>query len=643
MERESFENREIAELLNREFVPIKVDREERPDVDELYMNAVQMMTGRGGWPLSVFLTPDLKPFFGGTYFPPEDRFGLPGFKTVLTRVAELWRHQRGSAANTADAVTKSLREQARPEAEGNEAIGRELFDKAVQGLTAAFDESWGGFGGAPKFPPSGTLAVLLRRHVRVRDERILRMATHTLDRMAYGGIYDQLGGGFHRYSVDEKWLVPHFEKMLYDNALLSRVYLEAYQLLKNPLYRRIASETLDYVLREMTDEAGGFHSALDADSEGEEGKYYVWTRAGLDEALPSEAAELAADYYGVTSRGNFDGRNILHVPVSPADVARRRGLSPDALDRRLAGVRAGLLAARQERVPPAKDDKVLSSWNGLMISSLSLGCQVLGDERFLDAAERAGAFLLEHMFREGELLHSYRRGQGKISGFLEDYGFVVNALVDLYEASFNVEWLAAADRLSAGMVDLFWDDDRAGFYTTSARHKHLLTRTKSYTDGSVPSGNSVAALALLKLGRLTDNRSYLTKAEGILNAAAPLVARYPRAFTHLLCALDFQLSPPMEIVVAGERDAADTRQLLATVRSRFLPNKVLALRDSAGEGSATLKFSLPLLEGRTMVGGAAVVGCACRKPMTNAANLASLLAVWGEQADEGFSRGRSDD
>ena len=632
MERESFEDEAVAAVLNRDFVAIKVDREERPDLDEIYMRAVQMMTGRGGWPLSVFLTPDLKPFFGGTYFPPESRYGMPGFGSVLERVASIWRDRRGDVLGTADQLTEALRQRTDGASHPAPEIGRELVADAVRALTRSFDARWGGFGGSPKFPPSGAISLLLREVAREGDDSLLGMATHTLDRMAYGGLYDQVGGGFHRYSVDEKWLVPHFEKMLYDNALLSRAYLEAYQLTKKPLYRRIAAETLDFVLREMTDEQGGFHSTLDADSEGEEGKFYIWTPQELKSALSPADAELAVDYYGVTRGGNFEGRNILHVPVPLAEFAKRSGSTEEEVAARLAGVRKELLAARQSRVRPAKDDKILASWNGLMISSMSQAARVLGERRFLDAAERAGRFILDHMMADGDLNHSIRLGRGKRGGYLDDYAFVANGFIDLYNASLDDRWLASADALAERMVALFRDDTGQGFAFTSSGHNDLLTRTKSFTDGAMPSGNSVAAAALLRLARLTDNRGYTAEVQGIFAAAASAAGRHPEAFTALLCALDFHLAPPREVVIAGKPGAQDTARLLEAVSSVFLPNVVFAFGSTAGPASRAQTFAMPLLEGKIPLGGAAAAyvceDFACRKPMTDADDLASLLAEW---------------
>ena len=555
MERESFESREVAAILNTEFVSIKVDREERPDVDRIYMTAVQMMTGSGGLPLSVFLTPDLKPFFGGTYFPPEDRFGRPGFKSLLTQITGLWRDQRAEitkrAAHAAEAIslhldgmpagTAAVALETAPDAVADNARAR--ISDAVEALVYSYDQKWGGFGSQPKFPPSGTLGLLMRRYVRRGDEKLLRMVTHTLDRMAYGGMYDQIGGGFHRYSVDRKWLVPHFEKMLYDNALLAKHYLEAYQLTKRPLYRRIATETLDYVIREMTDSSGGFHSSEDADSEGEEGKFYVWSAPEIKKALGNDAA-LFSRYYGVTAHGNFEGRNILSVRDGLESFARAEKTPANSLEKQLTALRKKLLGVRAKRVRPGKDDKVLSAWNGLMISSLAKGYQVLGEKRFLKAAQAAAGFMASTMMDdESHLFRTYRRGKARIPGYLDDYANMANAFLDLYEASLDPRWLTAADGLAARMIELFWDEKGHGFYFASARHKNLLARAKPYTDGSTPSGNSTAVLALLRLAGLRNRQDYRLKAVQTVQAAMRAVGKYPRAYPFMLYAADILAEP----------------------------------------------------------------------------------------------------
>ena len=546
MERESFENKDVAAILNAEFVSIKVDREERPDVDRIYMTAVQMMTGSGGWPLTVFLTPDLEPFFGGTYFPTKDRFGRPGFKSLLTQLAGLWEDQRPEirkrAADAARAISQHLESSAAGRADADDPGA--AVRKAVRALAYSYDQKWGGFGSQPKFPPSGTLGLLMRRYEATHDDSLLRMVTHTLDRMSCGGMYDQLGGGFHRYSVDRKWLVPHFEKMLYDNALLAGQYLEAYRLTKRPLYRRIAVETLDYVIRDMTNPSGGFHSAEDADSEGEEGKFYVWTREEIDAALGSDAG-LFADYYGVTATGNFEGKNILHTGVSIEELARARNTAPKDVETRLDELRAKLLETRSARIRPGKDDKILASWNGLMISSFAKGYRILGEKRFLETALEAARFVKMRMMDKSgsRLFRTYRKGEARIPAYLDDYASMANAFIDIHEASLDPGWLSDAERLTKEMIGLFWDEQGHGFYFTSGQHKNLLARAKPYSDSSVPSGNSTAAVVLLRLSELRNRQDYGLRAIQTVRAAVRTVGDYPQAYPFMLSAADMLANP----------------------------------------------------------------------------------------------------
>ena len=632
MERESFESEEVAALLNRHFVAIKVDREERPDVDEIYMRSVQMLTGSGGWPLSVFLTPELKPFFGGTYFPLEGRFGRPGFKDVLQRVAVVWKERRSDITRDAEGIAAALSKWNVPSPGSPADLGQSatpLLADAAESLARRFDDGWAGFGGAPKFPPSGAIRMLLRHHRHSRDENALRMAASTLEMMARGGMYDQVGGGFHRYSVDERWLVPHFEKMLYDNALLCQAYLEAYQLTGRTMFRRVAREILDYVLREMTDDDGGFHSSEDADSEGREGKYYLWDRSEAMAILGADDGELFSGHYGITERGNFEGRNILNVPQAPAEFAQERGMEEEDLAARLAPFREKLRAVRHERVHPARDDKVLAAWNGMMISALAQGRQVLGEKRFGDAAERTGRFIRTKMVVDGDLVRSYRRGEARHAGYLDDYACVANAFVDLYETSFDVEWLLAADALVRRMMQLFWDDEGKGFFFTSANHKNLLARTKTYTDGAIPSGNSVAVLVLARLAKLVDNPDYLSSARQVLTQAAGAMRSHPGATPYMLCAADFVLSPTREVAVVGVAGSRDTEQMLAAVRGWFLPNKIVVHMDPGAADAAGHAGHVPLLAGKPLLSGRATVyvceDFACRTPVTTVEELATLL------------------
>ena len=636
MERESFEDPETAKILNEHFVAIKVDREERPDLDEIYMTAVQLLTGRGGWPLSVFLTPELKPFYGGTYFPPDDRFGMPSFQRALKALAETWREKPDQIADSAEQMLQAIQANAAPGLSAAGPLDASVLDRAVAELRGQFDPRWGGFGAAPKFPSGAAIAVLLRQQLHDGRTDALEMATVTLDRMAYGGIHDQIGGGFHRYSIDARWLVPHFEKMLYDNAILAKAYLEAWQATGKDRYRRVAAGIFDYVLRDMTDARGGFHSAEDADSEGEEGKFYVWRPDQIRAALGEEDAALFAECYGVSESGNFEGRNILHVPKNPAAFARRKGLSEEELEERLAPLRRKLLAERARRVRPGKDDKVLSAWNGMMISALARGHQVLGEKRYLAAAEKAADFVLTEMLREGTLLRTYRAtdpagtgGVSKLPGYLDDYAETANGLVDLYEASFELRWLEAADGLVRKMTADFWDDADGGFFYTSAAHKDLLVRTKPFYDGAVPSGNSTAALVLVRLSKLLDKEEYATKAEAVLASTSKRMHEQPGAHLDLLVAADWHLRPTREIAIAGTADSDETRQFLEIIHGRFHPNKILSLAPPDAAAAEKAADRVPLLKDKTMLSGKTTVyvceNFTCKRPVSDAGNLKRLL------------------
>ncbi|MCS6852964.1 MAG: thioredoxin domain-containing protein [Gemmataceae bacterium] len=595
MEHESFQDPEIADILNRHFVSIKVDREERPDLDHIYMTAVQLLTGQGGWPMSVFLTPDLQPFFGGTYFPPDDRYGRPGFKRLLLAVAEAWQTRREALVGQAEEITRHLRQSDRvPTATGR--LDEQLLRQAVAQLRRVYDPVHGGFGAAPKFPHPIDLRLLLRTAVRFRDDESLGMARHTLDRMAHGGIYDHLGGGFHRYSTDAQWLVPHFEKMLYDNALLSLVYLEAYQLTREPFYRGIVEETLNYVLREMTSPEGPFYSSQDADSEGVEGKFFVWSAAEIERVLGKEVAETFNYVYEVSEEGNWEGRNILHRTKTDAQCARLLGLSEAELTARLAEARRRLLEVRSQRVWPGRDEKILTSWNALMIASLASAGAALDDPQYTSAAVRAAEFILERMrTSDGRLLRTWSAGsEPKLDAYLEDYAFLIDALVSLYEATLSPRWVAEAIKLAETMLADFSDAGEAGLFYTSSRHESLLMRSKEFIDGSIPSSNAMAATGLLRLGALTGRTDLRRRAEAILEAASGLMDRSALAAGQFLVALDFLLGPVRELAVVGDLADAETQRVLRAIRTRFLPNKLVAFR-SRSEPEPTWT---PLLQGK---------------------------------------------
>ena len=627
MEHESFEDEEIAEILNEHFVSIKVDREERPDIDGIYMEAVQMMTGQGGWPMSVFLLPDLRPFFGGTYFPPHDKWGRPGFKNVLLRLAEVYRTRQDDLHDNAESITANLQQMGVVTAtKGDLKAG--WIDQAVQELKDRFDTTWGGFGSAPKFPPSMALMLLLRKWERSRDQELLKMVEVTLQRMALGGMYDQLGGGFHRYSVDNYWLIPHFEKMLYDNALLSRVYIEAYQATESAFYRSVVADTLDYVLREMTSPGGGFYSAQDADSEGEEGKFFVWRPEEIEEFLGKEEADIFCRFYSVTEEGNFEGNtSALFIQKPPRVFAEELGITEEKLFDVLQRGRAKLFAERERRVKPGLDDKILTSWNGLMIGSMALAGRILEHPPYVEEAGKAADFILNNMRDERGLLRSHREGVSKFNAYLDDYAFLILGLVDLYEASFEPRWIRAASDLAREMLSRFWDDEGGAFFFTAHDHEQLIVRKKMTQDGAVPSGNSMAALALLKLAKLSGETEFADRGEGVLRSFGDYLSRVPAAFHMMLVALDFHLDSTVEVAIVGERNAEDTQAVLRAVDSRFIPNKVLAFKSEASDEVANA--TVPLLDGKAKVDGRATVylceNYTCKEPLTDLEKIEKAL------------------
>jgi uncharacterized protein len=613
MERESFEDAETAAYMNEHFVPIKVDREERPDVDAIYMEAVQAMTGHGGWPMTVFLDPEGVPFYGGTYFPPDTSRGMPSFRMVMEAVVHAFETQREEIRERAPGTRARLG--ALGEVEPRDLPGTALLEEGVQRLLAAADRCNGGFGAAPKFPPASSLELLLARDETEHVEL-------TLDKMLAGGIYDQLGGGFARYSVDAIWLVPHFEKMLYDNALLARAYLHGAQQLGHERYRRICEETLDWMLREMRGPEGGFYSALDADSEGEEGKFYVWAPAQIREALVEpddpncikfslQQAENLMQFYGVTDEGNFEGANVLHLAGGAA------GEEPEGLDQ----MRRALLEARGERVRPGLDDKRLTSWNGLAIAALADAGAVLGRGDYLEAARACAAFLLDQLRDEGgNLLRTYKDGRAHLNAYLEDHAFLLEALLTLYEATFEERWFTEAQALADATIERFGDPERGGFYTTSSDHEELIARRKEVGDHPIPSGNSSAAMGMLRLAALTGEHRYAEAAEGVFALFAQPAVQHPDAFAHMLCALDFHLSPSRELALVGD----DLTDLAAVVREKPRPHLVLA---GGPEGSD----QPPLLTGRTTVDGkpAAYIcqNFACRLPSADPNDLREQLST----------------
>ncbi len=581
MAHESFENERIAVILNEHFVSIKVDREERPDVDDVYMEAVQAMTGTGGWPLSVFLTPTREPFYGGTYFPPHRRGPMPGFEEILLAVHDAWQNRREAAVDQAKNLTSILQNENLAGGPGGGSVAEmaPLLDEAVRSLARAFDPDWGGFGGAPKFPRPSDLGFLLRRWHRTGDASLLGMVTTTLDRMAEGGVYDHVGGGFHRYSTDRQWLVPHFEKMLYDNALLARAYVEAWQVAGHERYGRVARETLDYVLRDMRHPEGGFYSSEDADSEGEEGRFYTWTPKELSTAVGAERAEMFAKAYGITAGGNFEGRSIAHLPRSVSETASQLGWSVDDLQRELESCRRLLLRKRDERVRPSRDEKILVGWNGLMIDALALAGAAFGEEAYVQGAVAAAEYVDRFLRDEdGRLLHCRRDEQARHPAYLEDHAAFANGLVTLYEATFDERWIARATSEANVLMGEFLDHEQGGFYSTSARHEELIARKRDLLDNAVPSGSSLATLALLRLGTLCGRSDYLEAAEKTIQATATVMKRAPQAASQMLVGLDFLLGPSPEIVLVVPAAPEESVASVRSVRTRFLGNRVIACR-----------------------------------------------------------------
>ena len=616
MERESFENEEIAAIMNELFVNIKVDREERPDLDEIYMNAVQIMSRQGGWPMTVFLTPDLKPFFGGTYYPPVDRYGRPGFPKVMHAVVEAYNDKNEQVLAQADQITAQLNQMRNLVVSDEHELTEELMTKAFRHYRSQFDPHYGGFGNAPKFPPSMGLPFLLRYWHHSGNANALEMVELTLQKMARGGIYDQLGGGFHRYSTDTRWLVPHFEKMLYDNALLVVAYFETYQATQNTFYRDIATETLDYVLREMSDaENGGFYSTQDADSEGVEGKFFVWEPSEVEDIIGEENADVFCEFYDITPHGNFEGENILHIQT-PSDVfARKIGMDQGVLDTLLADCRQRLFAERERRIKPGLDDKILTSWNGIMIRGMAMGYQLTGKLEYLTACEKSAQFVLTTLSQEaGLLLRTYREGKSHLNAYLEDYSYFIAGLVALYEASFDAKWLTEAERLAYIMIEQFGDADGEGFFFTGKAHESLIVQSKSAYDGATPAGASMAIHSLLRLAKHLDKPEFHEKAVETLKLYFHQMDVMPSGSGQLLCELAFLLSTPKEIAIMGNKEDAKTIAMLAALHGMYLPNKVVAFSEPSED------TTLPLLAGKSIDHSTTVYVCenyVCQEPTTD--------------------------
>ena len=596
MAHESFEDPEIGNLMNEAFVSIKVDREERPDLDNIYMTVCQLMTGTGGWPLTIMMTPDKKPFFAGTYFPKENMYGRVGLKDIILNVKDIWDKKPDEISDSTDKIMDALQKISRTSS-GNE-LDENILDNTYKSLSDSFDDIHGGFGIAPKFPTTHNLLFLLRYWKRNQNERALNMVKKTLDSMRNGGIYDHVGFGFHRYSVDQKWLVPHFEKMLYDQAIIAMAYIEAFQATGEEKYRDTAQEIFEYVLRDMQSPEGGFYSAEDADSEGVEGKFYTWTKDEIYKVLGEEDTKFVSKVFDITDEGNFSEEtsqektdsNILHLENSLDEISDTLGIKKEDISRKIEKIRKTLFNAREKRIHPHKDDKILTDWNGLMISAISKGAQVFSDEKYLKAAIHSADFIIDNLYENSRLLHRYRDGEAAIKANLDDYAFFIYGLLDLYEASFDLKYLEFAIELNNTLLNHFWDSENGGFYFTPDDGEEILVRKKESYDSAIPSGNSIQMLNLLKLSKIIENEELKHKAVEIEKAFSKDVIMAPMAYTQFIVAIDFKLGPSYEIVIAGTPDNEDTNMMLNSIRSHYIPNKTVVLRPPNDEASKILEL-----------------------------------------------------
>lgn len=621
MERESFEDTAIAKIMNDKFVSIKVDREERPDVDQIYMNAVQAMTGSGGWPLNVFLTPEGEPFYGGTYFPPKRMYGRPSWADVLTSISKHWEESPETAKEQAKKLTQHIQQIGNYSGQTAD-LSSSLLDSAFANALTNFDKTYGGFGNPPKFLHTMEMMTLLRFYTRSKNQKALEMVEFTLRKMAEGGIYDHIGGGFSRYSTDAKWLVPHFEKMLYDNALLSRVYLETYQVTKNEFYKKIAEEIFTYILRDMTSEKGGFFSAEDADSEGEEGKFYVWTTAEIEAILGKEDAKIFNEFFNVSESGNFENKNILNIKISLEDFAKQKSMSVSDFKKFVTEAKTKLFVEREKRVRPGLDDKILVSWNAMMLYSFIQGYNILRNETYLEAATKNADFLLENLANGKFLYRTHKDGKSHLNAYLQDYSKFGLALVELFSATGEKKYLERAEDFAETMIQEFWDEKDKAFYLTGKNHEKLIVRSKDIYDGAVPSGNSVALDFLLRLHVLTGNERFREIGMKGLENIAEIAGKYSSSFGYILMTSDFAIDSPKEIVIIGE----DNEEFLAKLYADFYPNKVVVL---ANEGSEELGKEIPLLEGRTKIGNKTTAfvckNFVCKLPVTEVSDFVKQL------------------
>ena len=626
MESESFENLAIAEIMNEKFVCIKVDREERPDVDAIYMSAVQAMTGQGGWPMTVFLTPDGEPFFGGTYFPPQDRGGLPAFPRVLEVMADTYRDKRSEVLETSQKLISHIRGIS-PKDNDLEILESKIIDTAFSKLQDNFDNKYGGFGLQPKFPQPMIYEFLLKYYIKNGLPEALEMVEVTLNNMAAGGIYDHLRGGFHRYSTDTYWLVPHFEKMLYDNALLIRLYLHAYQVTGNNTYRVVVEETLDYVIAEMTDKSGGFFSSQDADTEGEEGKYFVWRPEEIEDLLGKEQGSLFNKYFNVDIDGNFEGMSILNVTMSKSDFMFSEGLEKSEFENLISQSKSLLLESRATRTSPGIDDKILTSWNSLMIGAFAEAGSILGRSDYVSIAERGADYILKTLVTEDRLLRTSRNGQAKLQGYLEDYSFLVNSLILLHEATLSQKWLNVAIKFTENMINLFWDKKNKQFYDTGIDHESLIIRPINFQDNAIPSGAAIAADVLLKMAVITGRKEFEQYGKDALKSSVPMLNQYPLGAGHWLCVLDFYLDKTKEIVVLGKSKSCDTKELVAEVFRHYIPNRVFVGNDVEDETVS----NLPILQRKNLVNGKATAfvceDYVCSLPSSTPESFAKQLSI----------------
>jgi len=610
MERESFEDEEVAALMNQNFISIKVDREERPDLDNIYMTVCQMLTGSGGWPMTIIMTSDKKPFFAGTYFPKESRFGRVGMLELIPKLNEIWKTNRENIIKSAEEISGALKNNSNRQ--NSVQIDEKVFEKAYDDFSKRFDPRFGGFNTAPKFPTPHNILFLLRYWKRKNESRALEMVEKTLIEMSKGGIYDHIGYGFHRYSTDAEWLVPHFEKMLYDQALLITAYTEAFQATGKVLYKNTVEQIIGYVLRDMTSPQGVFYSAEDADSEGEEGKFYLWTANDIKNILSEDEAELIINIFNIEEEGNWidqfgggkNGTNILHLSKTMEQTAEKLNISNDVLITMIETIRKKLYSHREKRVHPYKDDKILTDWNGLMISALAKASQAFNKIEYAEAAEKSASFILMNMLDgSGKLFHRFREGEAGISAMIDDYSFFICSLIDLYEATFKTVYLEKAIELNKYFTKHFWDKDGGAFFFTGDESEELIVRNKEIYDGAVPSGNSIAVLYLLKLGRFTGDAVYEEMAFKIISAFSNSISNSPTAFTQALCGLDFAFGPSYEIVIAGEKDSSSAKQILDIIGKKFLPNKILILNsddNNIGKISSFVK-NQKALEGKTTI------------------------------------------